>query len=124
VSLYLIVDIRGPFVVPLETIKDNPCVISITCIDPFISRRKEGMQEVEIRHKIKEAIANVSDIGLEDIPDDASFQDDLGLDSLVLLEISVDIEMQFGIEVTEEELAQLHTIQDAVHLVQQSLVKP
>jgi acyl carrier protein len=99
-------------------------VISITFIDPFISRRKEGMHEVEIRHKIKEAIANVSDMSLEDIPDDASFQDDLGLDSLVLLEISVDIEMQFGIEVTEEELGQLHTIQDAVHLVQQSLVKP
>lgn len=81
------------------------------------------MEDVEIRNKIKEAIANVSDIELEDIPDNASFQDDLGLDSLVLLEISVDIEMQFGIEVAEEDLSQLHTIQDAVELVQQSLVK-
>ena len=80
------------------------------------------MEEVEIRNKIKEAIANVSDIELEDIGDDVSFKEDLGLDSLVLLEISVDIELQFGLEVSEEDLANLHTLQDAVALVQQSLV--
>lgn len=80
------------------------------------------METLEIKNKIKEAIANVSDIDLEDIPDEASFKDDLGLDSLVLLEISVDIELQFGLEVSEEDLANLHTLQDAVDLVQQSLV--
>jgi len=80
------------------------------------------VEEGDIRNKIKEAIANVSDIELEDIPDDASFKDDLGLDSLVLLEISVDIELQFGLEVSEEALGQLHTLQDAVELVQQALV--
>ncbi len=81
------------------------------------------MDAVDIRNKIKEAIANVSDIDPEDITDMASFTEDLGLDSLVLLEISVDIEMQFGLEVSEEDLAQLHTVQDAVELVQQSLVE-
>ena len=80
------------------------------------------MEAVEIRNKIKEAISNVSDIDIEDIGDDVSFQEDLGLDSLVLLEISVDIELQFGLEVSEEDLANLHTLQDAVELVQQSLV--
>ncbi len=81
------------------------------------------MDAVDIRNKIKEAIANVSDIDPADITDTASFTEDLGLDSLVLLEISVDIEMQFGLEVSEEDLAQLHTVQDAVELVQQSLVE-
>ena len=76
-----------------------------------------------IRHRIKEAIANVSDIDPAEISDTASFQEDLGLDSLVLLEISVDIEMQFGLEVPEEELANLHTVQDAVDFVQQALVE-
>lgn len=80
------------------------------------------MDTVEIRNKIKQAIANVSEIDPEDIEDSAAFVDDLGLDSLVLLEISVDIEMQFGLEVPEEELKQLHTVQDAVEFVQHSLV--
>ncbi len=79
------------------------------------------MEEAEIRHKIKEAITNVSDIQFEDIPDSASFRDDLALDSLVLLEISVDIEMHFGLEIHEEELKELHTIDDAVKLVQHHL---
>ena len=81
------------------------------------------MESVEIRSKIKEAIAKVSDIELEEIPDEASFVDDLGLDSLVLLEISVEMELEFGVEVSEDDLRTLITIQDAVALVQQSLVK-
>jgi acyl carrier protein len=81
------------------------------------------MNAMEICHRIKEAIANVSDIDPEDITETASFKDDLGLDSLVLLEISVDIEMQFGIEVSEEELKQLRTVQDAIALVQHALVE-
>jgi len=80
------------------------------------------MDKRDIRNKIKEAIAKVSDIKPEDITDGASFKDDLGLDSLVLLEISVEIEMQFGLEVQEEDLKQLQTVQDAVEFVQHALV--
>ena len=90
--------------------------------NPITVPQDYTVEENDIRNKIKEAIANVSDIELEDISDEASFKDDLGLDSLVLLEISVDIELQFGLEVSEEDLAQLHTLQDAVELVQQALV--
>jgi len=81
------------------------------------------MDEQDIRNKIKTAIAKITDIDAADIADTASFQDDLGLDSLVLLEISVEIEMQFGLEVHEEELKQLQTVQDTVEFVQQALVE-
>jgi len=80
------------------------------------------MDERDIRTKIKEAIAKISDIEADDITDTASFKDDLDLDSLVLLEIAVEIEMQFGLEVHEEDLKQLQTVQDAVEFVQQALV--
>jgi acyl carrier protein len=80
------------------------------------------MTELEIRESIKKVIANVSDIDLADIGDSASFKEDLGLDSLVLLEISVDIGLQFALDIPEEQLMQLHTVQDAVELVQQCLV--
>jgi acyl carrier protein len=80
------------------------------------------MTEVEIRDSIKKVVASVSDIHLADIGDSASFKEDLGLDSLVLLEISVDIGLQFALDIPEEQLMQLHTVQDAVELVQQCLV--
>jgi len=79
------------------------------------------MDQREICNKIKEAIAKISDIDAADIADTASFQDDLGLDSLVLLEISVEIEMQFGLKVRGDDLKQLQTVQDAVEFVQQGL---
>ncbi len=79
------------------------------------------MTEVEIRDSIKKVIANVSDIAPEEIEDSASFKEDLGLDSLVLLEISVEIGLQFQLDIPEEQLMQLQTVQDAVELVQQCL---
>jgi acyl carrier protein len=79
------------------------------------------MTECEIRDGIKQVIAKVSDIALEDISDSASFKEDLGLDSLVLLEISVDIGLHFQLDIPEEQLMQLRTVQDAVELVQQCL---
>jgi len=80
------------------------------------------MTEVEIRDSIKKVVASVSDIDLADIGDSASFKEDLGLDSLVLLEISVDIGLRFELDIPEEQLMQLRTVQDAVELVQQCLV--
>jgi acyl carrier protein len=80
------------------------------------------MTEVEIRDSIKKVIASVSDIALAEIGDSASFKEDLGLDSLVLLEISVDIGLQFELDIPEEQLMQLRTVQDAVEIVQQCLV--
>ncbi len=60
------------------------------------------MTETDIRQKIKDVIADVSDIAVADIGDQAAFVEDLGLDSLVMLEISVDIELQFDLEVPED----------------------
>jgi len=81
------------------------------------------MEEATIRQKIKEAIAKVSDIQVDDIGDAALYVDDLGLDSLVLLEVAVDLELEFGLEVPEEKLKELRSIQDTVELVQQSLAE-
>ncbi len=46
------------------------------------------METTEIRTQIKEVIANATSIDVADIGDNASFEDELGLDSLTLLEIA------------------------------------
>lgn len=84
------------------------------------------MNELEIRRRVKEVIANVSGIAPEEIGDDASFQEDLELDSLALLEISVDIELRFrelNLKIPDEEIAALRTVQDAVDKIQDYLNK-
>ena len=75
----------------------------------------------EIRGKIKEIIANITNIDPGEIPDKASFVEDLQLDSLSLLEIGVDVDYEFKLGVPEERLQELRTVQDSVDLVLERL---
>ncbi len=78
------------------------------------------MHVEEVRTKIKEIIANVTNIDPADIADNASFVEDLQLDSLSLLEIGVDVDYEFKLGVPEERLQELRTVQDSVDLVMQN----
>lgn len=73
----------------------------------------------EIKMKIKRSVANIANIDPLMIADNASYKDDLSLDSLTILEIAVDAEYQFQIKIPDEELSGLRTIDDTVRLVQQ-----
>lgn len=74
-----------------------------------------------IRAQIKEAIQRVSGIAVETISDTASYETDLGLDSLSILEIAVELENQFKFHASEEELSSIRTVEDAVNLVKKRL---
>lgn len=50
--------------------------------------------------------------------DDASFMDDLGCDSLDAVEIIMEVEEQWGIEITEDEAGDITTIKDMISLIE------
>lgn len=77
----------------------------------------------EIRLKIKEIISRVTDMDAGEIGDEISFREDLDLDSLSLLEIAVDVDYEFKLNLPEEELSQLESLNDAVTLVQRVLAE-
>ena len=79
------------------------------------------MEVIDIRSKIKEIITNTTSIPPERIGDTASLKDDLELDSLTLLEIALDVDHAFGLQLPEERLEEMATVQDAVDLVQHHL---
>lgn len=81
------------------------------------------MDVAEVREKIKEIIANVTNIDPSEIADDANFVEDLQLDSLSLLEVGVDVDYEFRLGVPEERLQELRTVQDSVDLVMQETAK-
>lgn len=76
----------------------------------------------EIRATIKKSIATIANLDPADIPDNASYKDDLNLDSLTILEIAVDAEFQFQIKIPDEQLSDLRTVEDTVRAVQQHLL--
>ena len=79
------------------------------------------MNTEEIRATIKRSIATITNINLEEITDSASYKDDLQLDSLTILEITVDAEYQFQVTIPDEVLSEIRTVDDTVRVVQQHL---
>lgn len=70
-----------------------------------------------INAKVKQAIQQVTGIDAATIADSASYDQDLGLDSLSILEIAVCVEQQFKFQATDEELSSVRTVADSVELV-------
>ncbi len=76
------------------------------------------MDTREISTKVKEIIADVANLDPDEIGDDASFIEELSLDSLSLLEIGVDVDYHFKLGVTDEVLKELRSVRETVELVQ------
>jgi acyl carrier protein len=58
------------------------------------------------------------------IAPDARFREDLDLDSLLVVDIVIDLEKEFDIVLPEEDLARMATLDDAVSLVERLLGAP
>ena len=67
----------------------------------------------EIEQKVKAAVAEQLGVNAEDIKNESSFMDDLGADSLDLVELVMSFENEFGITLT--------TVQSAISYVQSKL---
>lgn len=79
------------------------------------------MDAVEIKAKIKEIIHNVTNIDPAEIGDTTSFTQELGLDSLSLLEIGVDVDYEFKLELAEERMRGLDSVEQTLRLVEERL---
>ena len=71
------------------------------------------------RERLKEIIAEV--LGMDDaasVSDDADFYDDLGADSLDIAQIILQVEDEMGEEFDSEDLGDIHTVNDAIELLE------
>lgn len=77
------------------------------------------MDAAAVRDRIKEHISTITSIPVSEISDSASYAEDLGLDSLSMLELSVNLEYTFKIKVPPERLPEIRTVDDTVRFVQE-----
>ncbi|MDM8539933.1 acyl carrier protein [Desulfococcaceae bacterium HSG7] len=67
-----------------------------------------------VEDKVKKIIAEKLSVDLSDVVPEASFVDDLGADSLDLVELIMSMEEEFDIEISDEDSEKMITVQDAI----------
>lgn len=77
------------------------------------------MQDVD--YKVKLVIAERLGKKIEDIRDDASFVDDLGADSLDIVDMVMRLEEEFGISIPDEDLDKIRTVKDAIEYIKRKM---
>ncbi len=75
------------------------------------------MDREEILGKIHEITADRLGVDEGDVTSDASFREDLEADSLDLVELIMELEEQFGMEIPDEEAEKITTVEEAVDYV-------
>ena len=67
--------------------------------------------------KIREIVAKVLNLDVDDVTPDKAFGEDLDADSLDIAEIIIAIEDEFGVSIPDEALEKVVTVQDACDLL-------
>ncbi|MDD5723769.1 MAG: acyl carrier protein [Syntrophales bacterium] len=76
---------------------------------------------VKIEEKVKEIIIEQLDITEEECVPDAAFIDDLGADSLDIVELIMAMEDHFGLEVSDDDLAKIRTVKDITNYIKERM---
>ncbi|MEJ2658666.1 MAG: acyl carrier protein [Desulfobacterales bacterium] len=72
---------------------------------------------MSIEDKVKKIIAEKLSVDIEEIVPEASFVDDLGADSLDLVELIMSMEEEFDIDIPDEEAEKLVTVKDVLDFI-------
>jgi acyl carrier protein len=75
------------------------------------------------RDKVKECIVEQLGVNEEEVTDEASFIDDLGADSLDIVELVMAFEEKFGIDIPDEDAEKIRTVGDAVKYITENSSK-
>ena len=76
------------------------------------------MSEQDIFNQIKKLAVELLEVDESEVVPEASFVDDFGADSLDLIELITAVEEAFKIEIPDEDMGNLKTVQDAVSYVE------
>ena len=73
-----------------------------------------------VADKVKSIIVEQLGVDADEVTNDASFTDDLGADSLDIVELVMAFEEEFGIEIPDEEAEKISNVREAVDYIEQN----
>jgi len=75
----------------------------------------------EIRREVRRLVAEITERSPEEVSDTALFMEDLGIDSLMAIEMLVAVDKKYRIQIPEEEFGTIKNVNDAVAVVRRHL---
>ena len=75
------------------------------------------MTDQEILEGLGEIVEEIAGVPADEVTPGKSFVDDLDIDSLSMVEIAVAAQDKFGVEIPDDQLKDLTTVQDVVSFV-------
>ncbi len=70
-----------------------------------------------IEEKVVDIVADKLGVEKSEVTPEAVFVDDLGADSLDLVELIMAMEEEFGFEIADEEAEKMRTVQDVINFI-------
>lgn len=77
----------------------------------------------EIRAEIKKLVARVTEREPDEVPDTAHYMEELGVDSLMAMEVMIAVDKKFRIDIPEEEFNKATNVNESVKLVEHWLAQ-
>ncbi len=89
--------------------------------EPILMKNKEKMEDlVMIFEKLKDIIAEQLSVEADEVSLDSNIQDDLGADSLDVVDLITTIEDEFDISIPDEAVEEIKTVGDIVNYIEKN----
>jgi acyl carrier protein len=75
-------------------------------------------KKAEIINRVKSIIVEQLGVALDDVTDEASFIEDLGADSLDIVELIMALEEEYDMEIPDEDAEKIQTVKDVTSYIQ------
>ncbi len=74
-----------------------------------------------VRQEVRNRVAELTEMEPSEVSDTASFIDELGVDSLMAIELMVALDKEYKIDIPEEEFREIKNVDQAVDVVMKHL---
>lgn len=75
----------------------------------------------EVKQKVKDIIVSKLGVSEAEVVESASFTNDLGADSLDTVELIMEFEKEFGIQIAEEDTSKISTVGEAISHIEAAI---